>query len=196
MEGIREYENMRWQILTLTQPSRKWYLRRLVSHLRSQLVDGVEHVVVFSNPALTVGANRQLMIDCATAEYVNFVDDDDLVANDYVASILPLLASSPDMVGYRLQMYVDGVRLPKLTYHNPAGSGWNEDENGYYRDISHVNPIRREIALLAKFDGGFGEDERWANQIRETRRVNVFCYVDRVMYHYYYRSEKNDGVAA
>lgn len=179
----------------MTQPSRRWYLTRLVNTLKLQLTDGVEHVITYFDPALSIGANRQRMVEAASGDYVNFVDDDDLVALDYVATIWPLLQREPDYVGYQLQMYVDGRKL-KPTYHDPGCIGWYEDERGYYRDISHVNPIRREIAVLAKFDGGFGEDERWAKQVRELWKIKKFQYVNQVMYHYYYRSVKNDGVAA
>jgi len=188
---------MKWQILTLTQPSRKWYLARLVNTLKAQLRDlcgEVAHVVTMHQIGKTVGESRQAMVENAVADYVSFVDDDDLVSWDYVSSIFPLL-DGRDLVGFQLQMYVDGVKL-KPTYHNPELSCWSEDEKAYYRDISHLSPIRRELARRVKFDGGFGEDERWAAQVREKSLVKTYGYVDKVLYHYYYRSVKNDGVRA
>lgn len=130
----------------------------------------------------------------ATADYINFVDDDDLVAPDYVSSIYPLLGEV-DYVGFQLQLYNGGPEQnlkQKPTYHSLRYKLWHDDDNGYYRDISHLNPIKRELAVQAVMEGGGGEDARWADSMRTLGIVKTEHYVDRVMYHYYWRAEKND----
>src|SRR6266403_1909804 len=61
-------------------------------------------------------------------------------------------------------------------------------------DISHLNPIRRELALQAKMSGGFGEDERWSTQLRNLGIVKTEHYIPEVMYFYFYRGSKTDHV--
>ena len=130
------------------------------------------------------------MIEGAMSEYICFVDDDDLVADDYVSTILPLL--DRDYVGFRVQCYMDGAPFSK-TFHSLKYDRWWNDEHGYYRHISHLNPIRRELALLAPMEGGVGEDHRWADRLYATGKVRTEHFIDRVMYHYYSRIVKNDA---
>lgn len=188
---MRRSCKLRWSILCLTQPSRAEFLEKLLACLRPQLRSGVGLCLRTFDPGLSIGENRQRMIEEAAGEYVGFVDDDDLVAEDYVERIFPLL-DGVDYVGFQLQYYEDG-RPWKPTFHSLRYGGWSDDESGYYRDISHLNPIRRELALLVRLDGARGEDKRWADAMRETGRVKTEHFVDAVLYHYYYRTAKNDG---
>lgn len=57
-----------------------------------------------------------------------------------------------DYIGFQLQMYNKGVK-DKPTYHNLKYTEWCENQIGYYRGVSHLNPIRRDIALKGKFEG-------------------------------------------
>ena len=184
---------MKWSILILTLPGRERFLARLQAVLRPQVEghDDVEVLVRVSDPQLDLGTNRQRMIESSSAEYISQIDDDDLVAQNYVPKILPLL--DRDYVGFQLQMFIDGQKQ-KPTYHSLRYKEWNADADGFYRDISHVNPIRRELALAVPMAGGFGEDERWSNGMRQLGIVKTEHYVDEPMYFYYFRSNKTDSV--
>lgn len=185
---------MKWQILILSQPSRAKYLERLLGMLESQIMKRLEEVEIqirIFDRNFRLGENRQMMLNKATADYVCFVDDDDLVAWNYVDRILPLL-DGVDYVGFRVQTFTDGVPLLP-TIHSIRYDRWHADERGHYRDISHLNPIRRELALMAPMFGGRAEDARWADGIRRQGVVKTEHFVDEVMYFYYYRTRKEDG---
>ncbi len=183
---------MKWSILTLTMPTRTEFLARLRNDLHPQLVTGVEWGIQKCNPQYTLGENRDMLRRSATGEYLNFVDDDDTVPPDYVSSILPLL-DGVDQVGFDLQCYIDGKPLDKVTHHTLSCGGWYEDDSGYWRDISHINPMRRELALSVPMEGGHGEDHRWADRMRG--KVKTEHCIHDVMYHYYFRSNKNKAEA-
>jgi hypothetical protein len=182
---------MLWSILILTQPSRKQFLTRLLTVLKPQ-VDGLPNVEInvrMFDSHLDLGSNRQAMIDAAAGTYCCFIDDDDLVSGSYVSKILRLL-DGVDYVGFQLQCFVDGQKLLP-TYHSLRFHAWNGDQDGWYRDISHVNPIRRELALQVPLSGGFGEDHRWADAMRALDIVKTEHYIDEIMYFYYFRSNKS-----
>lgn len=189
---------MKWSILTVTQDSRTDFLSRMLRTLYPQLLahPQVAHDIFVFNPQFTLGENRQTMLEMAKGDYVSVIDDDDLVPPDYVSSILPYLDGT-DYIGFLLQYYEDG-RKQRLAQHRFVanggrnGKGWYDDPYFYYRDISHLNPIRREIALKAKFTGGTGEDWRWASQIRDLGEIKTSWFIPRVLYHYYFRSRKED----
>jgi glycosyltransferase involved in cell wall biosynthesis len=182
-------------ILILTQYSRAAYLERLLEVLAPQVVQffgNVDIKVEMFEPAFSLGANRERLRQRATAEYICFIDDDDLVPPDYVQKILPKL-TGVDYVGFKLQCYLDGVALP-VTRHSLRFNRWGEDQDGAFRDISHVNPMRRELALKVPMEGGFAEDSRWADRMRDLDIVKTEAFISDVMYFYHSRTDKVDGV--
>ncbi len=155
---------------------------------------GVEVVVTMYDTSVSMGENRQRMIDDAQGEYVNFVDDDDLIPANYVARILPLL-DGVDYIGFQVQTYIDVVKLAP-TYHSLRYDRWWQDNKGAYRDISHLNPIRRELAIQVRHEGGYTHDQSWAGGMRSKGIVKSEHYVDEVMYFYYFRSNKGEDLRA
>lgn len=130
---------------------------------------------------------RQLLIDRARSKYVSFVDDDDRVSRSYVSTILPLL-DGVDYIGFRVQTRWDGQKL-KPTFHSIRYASWWEDDEGYYRHISHLNPIRRSLALKVPFtDDEWCEDVEWASAMAESGLVKTEYFVPKVMYFYDYNT--------
>lgn len=177
-----------WTILIATLGQRQSRFKRLLDHLLPQVEEAggrVNVLAYWNNGERPLAEIRQALVTEADGTFVSFIDDDDLVADTYVASILRRMTDTPgiDYVGFRLQCYVDGVPL-KPTYHSLRYSQWYDDHKGYYRDISHLNPVRRELALKADFRRTSPpEDVAWADQLRGT--LTTESYVDDVMYLYY-----------
>lgn len=116
---------VKWSILILTQPSRSTTLWPLVHSLRRQLVPGVAVTVGNDDKLIGLGASRQRMMGAADGEYVSWVDDDDEVPPNFIATILPCL-SRVDYVGFKSERWVDGRltgvgRLPRCEYGAPLG---------------------------------------------------------------------------
>lgn len=197
---------MKLELLILTKPERNGMLEQLVALLDAQLVPGVE---VFIHPfagtsMADLGAEREYMRRQATGDYIAFIDDDDLVAPDYVPQVMKALRKNPDQVGFEVAphmlYYLNGMPrmrpLPR-TFHTLKAEGWYETYEGmskvvkaYWRDISHICPMRRDLALQVPISGGFGEDARWAQAMRG--KVKTETYIDRVMYYYMIREPKRD----
>jgi len=183
----------KWSILVLTQPSRTVLLSRMMACLLPQVrkAPGAEIVIGFFNNSLCLGDQRQRMVKAAEGEYVSIVDDDDLVAPDFIDRILPLL-DGVDQVGFRLQQFTDGVPN-KPTLISLRYNGWYDDAQAEYRDIMQLCPLRRELALMAKHEGPPGEDARWAFALSKLGVVRTEHFVDAVMYVYYLRTGKTDS---
>lgn len=179
---------MKWSILILTQPSRDEYLHRLLAVLEPQVKlyeDQVEICIRQCDTGISVGENRQILREQAAGEYSCYIDDDDLIPEDYVETILPLL-DGVDYVGFYLHRYDDG-NSTGVYKHSLTG-----ERNSR---ISHINPIKTSIALTVPMSGGFQEDRRWWNALDDSGIVQTENFLDREMYFYYYRSDKADGVA-
>lgn len=155
----------------------------LLRELERQLVPGVGIRVYRDNLEASVGKKRQKLLESSSADYVSFVDDDDMVSFEYVAKIREALLEGPDYVGFRVYYTQDG-RDQVPAYHSLIHRDWFETDEGLYRDISHLNPIRRELALQAKFRGGRGEDVRWASKLRKLGCIKTEIWVDGEVYWY------------
>lgn len=180
---------IKWSILIATCPPRAVKFKRLMKLLMPQ-VDAykgqIEVIVLFNNfefPSL--GHIRQLLLDEAKGEYVNFIDDDDLVPQDYCDTIFPLL-DGVDYIGFNVELRNDGKVL-RPVYHSLRYKEWSEDEQGYYRGVTHINPIKTELARIGTFPAmNVGEDWEWTKQVQTHLNSGEYTehYINRPMYIY------------
>jgi hypothetical protein len=142
-----------------------------------------------------LGELRDSMISYADAsEYVSFIDDDDLVPDYYVAEIVKALAERPDHVGFQLEYTTEqgGEQVGReIVDHSLRHGRWHRNIEGQLvRDFTHIDPIRREIAMYGQFaraKRGRAEDRMWVKQVRGWVRTEA--YVDKIMYHYLWSHE-------
>ncbi len=181
------------EILILTMPTREKYLARILDCLSPQITPEVKISIRMCDPKYTLGENREMMRRASIGEYIAFVDDDDIVACDYVKTILPLL-DGVDIIGFECQVYVDGELDPHRDLHTITAGTWYNTDTTFYRDISHLSPIRRDLALAAPMEGGHGEDGRWADKMRALHILKTEHFIEgKIMYYYLFRNGKNRG---
>lgn len=175
---------MKLSILIATLANREEKFQSLVDHLAKQ-IDGkpVEIVALWNHGEESIGDIRQRLLEASTGEYICFIDDDDWVPNYYVDEILAHLGE--DYVGFEVELYNDGKLMPPV-YHSLKYPSWSESYDGYYRNVTHLNPIRRELAVQERFNGGAGEDESWSRRVHQL--VTTEQYIPRVMYQYFHSS--------
>lgn len=161
-----------WSILIPTIPGREDKLARLLSSLEQQAdrAGDVEVLVLRDNRAMSIADKRNALVAIARGEYVSFVDDDDYVAPDYVASIREaLVAKHADLVLFRAWVRVragaHGVAGVAVFTAGPCEERNNAD-GGHVRAANHLMVWRTSLARRARFEGEWGEDTRWAEEIR------------------------------
>jgi glycosyltransferase involved in cell wall biosynthesis len=190
-----------WSILVPTLGERRVLFERLMTGLLPQLDPYAGQVRVigwFNNGSPPLPKIRQRMVETAGSEYISFVDDDDLVTPDYVAEIMAALDQRPDYVGFQVQCYSDGAPIG-VAYHSLEFRRWRNFSGRFERDISHLNPIRRELALKASFAAartGRAEDRVWADQLRRMRVLRKQAVVPRILYHYLYSTSRDVGLGS
>ncbi len=179
-----------WTILIATLSRRQYLFLGLLDVLLPQCeAAGNVQILACSNDAQeTIGQIRMRLLEAATGDYVSFVDDDDMVADDFVEAIVPLLADTPDVVGFNVR-YTEPSGLSRPCFlsirHEP-----HDDAAGLWRDLTHVQPLKRELALLGDFRTGWPEDSSWRSTVRP--HVHTEAYLDREMYAY--RHDPRDSV--
>lgn len=197
-----------WTILVPTIGERAVLFRRLLDRLLPQLEPyggEVRLLAWHNNGSPLLGTIRDALVRDAGSEYVSFVDDDDLVAEDYVASIAGALAARPDHVGFKLEYTTDGTGR-EVVEHSLVYDRWHRraHDRVLVRDFTHVDPVRRDIAMRGSFvprRPGRAEDRHWVKQVRPWLAGGSEVYLDKIMYHYLWRSDvtawqRPDGLAS
>jgi len=177
-------------ILICSLDRRKHLLDRLVECLRPQLSEAIEVLVETDDGLMTIGEKRNLLVSRSSGRWVCFVDDDDLVSDDYCPSILKALESEPDCVGFIGRITVDGnERVWKHFHHSIRNTSWFEKNGHFFRCPNHLNPIRRELVVQVPFPHrSFGEDHDFSLRIYPLLKSEVF--IDKVLYRYLFRKQK------
>ena len=175
-------------ILIATIGRRQHKFMHLLSDLLPQTIrhDGeVEVVAYWNNGERSIGEIRQALLYDAKGEYVCFIDDDDSVPEYYVREIMANLGK--DYIGFQVKLYNDGTLMPPV-FHSIAHKEWRTDYDGYYRGITHLNPIKRSIAVQGDFSisKDAGEDAQWSHSVAPI--VKTENYINRPMYFYYHES--------
>lgn len=147
----------------------------------------VEHLVIFDNRARSIGLKRQACLDAARGQYVAFVDDDDDIADTYVADLLDVIvASAPDVITFEQRVIIDeaeGRCVFGLRHQDEPFA----PDGTFKRAPWHVCAWKRELVKDCVFpDNSYGEDLTWCLQAR--RRVRTSVHIPRVLHTYRYSS--------
>jgi glycosyltransferase involved in cell wall biosynthesis len=174
----------KFSILICSLSSRAEKLQRLMNALQPQLNNFVEVLVKTDNGEIPIGRKRNLLLEEASGEYLAFVDDDDLVAEDYVKKILEAIESKPDCCGIQGIITFQGQGA-RMFIHSLKYKEWFEQNGIYYRCPNHLNPVKREIALMVRFpETNFGEDKDYSTRLLPLLKEERF--ISGVVYHYLY----------
>ena len=193
-----------WSILVLSINARNALLERLLHVLRPQVYANqprVEMLVDVDNGEMRVGAKRQRLLEVAKGRYVSFVDDDDLVAPDFVERLLAAIQGNPDAdaIGFKGRRYMDDKLTGEIIYDHKF-KGWIDkkvaDGFQYQRTLGHLNPVRRKLALRVGFNRVLqrSEDRLYSVGLKSLIKKTVF--VDACLYDYFFRSparRRQDG---
>lgn len=179
----------RLSICIVSLESRADYLKRLMLKLGPQVTDEVELLLLTDRAHESIGEKRQRLLVQAVGDYVVSVDDDDLVADDYVAAILAATATDPDCVTFNVARLIDGKRIGY-----EIRSIVNDDNYDTFGEVmprrpNHLCPIRRELALQVGFKRmNRGEDWEYAKGIYPLLKSEV--RINRELYTYLFRSQR------
>lgn len=178
-------------ILIPTMPGREKYLAEVHKSLFNQIHDNnypAEMMVLDIDGS--IGYKRNMLLRMAKGEYLCFVDDDDIIADHYIYSILSAIQSNPDCCSLNGVITTDG-KNPKRFVHSIKYNIWFEQEDVYYRPPNHLNVIKSSIAKQFKFpEINFGEDKDWSMQICESGLLKTEAVIDETLYYYKYISNK------
>jgi len=180
----RQQTSPKLSILVCSVEERRELLFRLLYRLAIQLRD-TEVLINIDDSFKTIGQKRNELLDQSRGEYVCFIDDDDLVSFNYIDKVMHALLTEPDCCGMEGIMTTNGLE-PKKFIHSNKYKKWFEQDGVYYRNPNHLCPIKRSIAVSAKFPlVNHGEDRIFSEAIRPLLKKE--SYIDNPIYYYLFR---------
>ena len=161
-------------ILICHLKSRAHYLQRLQRVLQPQVFAAqgrVEVIISTDDGRMSVGTKRNQLVQKATGDFVAFIDDDDVVSQDYIMRILQAVDKDPtiDCVGLEGVITFQGPlkMKPRKFIHSRQYTDWYTKDKVFYRSPNHLNPVARKHAIQAAFpDKDVGEDYDWSMLIK------------------------------
>jgi hypothetical protein len=174
-----------WDILICSIPHRQEKLHLLLKELDRQISETSEVGVriCYDNLQSSYGSKCNALLCSSEAEYVSFIDDDDMVAPDFIQLVLVALDTQPHYVGFPVKFTSNGAPMIRVE-HSLRHGGWHDTGEMLKRDIAQFNPIRRDIAMLGLWQGGNGAERDWSNAVRASGQCSEEVWIDKEMYYY------------
>lgn len=181
---------MKLSILIPTLPRRVHLLHRLLHVLLPQVnIDEVE-VLFNSDRGCTIGEKRNRMVAQAQGHYIAFIDDDDLVSDNYVVSVIAGIDKGVDCCGLT-GLYKPDNGKEQVFIHSIQYDRFFEEDNRLLRCPNHLNAVRREHALRCPFPHwDRSEDSNYAFQLRDSGLLKTEHPITDTIYIYEFISDK------
>ena len=175
----------RFSVLICSLPRRSNLLARLLDKLKPQYEkhSDVEVLVAFDNGEDTIGTKRNFLVNQSKGEYIAFVDDDDLVSDNYLDLIIKAIETNPDVVGIELLYYENDFYRGKA-FHTMKYDYWSHEKDPLHPDLlhfhrcpNHLNPVKRELAIQVPFpELNFREDHVYSKNLRHLLDTEVYIH--------------------
>ena len=150
----------------------------------------VEIIVLTDNKQLMLGHKRNTMIDIAQGKYIAFVDDDDRVADDYIATLLAATEKDTDCIVFTAEVSLNGEPSKPCYYSKDIRRDYNKP-NAYYRIPNHICCVKRSVSLKSSFPNIlYGEDAGYGKVLLPFLKTEY--KIDKVLYYYDYNADTTE----
>jgi len=183
-------------ILTASIPERSGQRAILTEQLAQQIGDlPVEHLSFIDNRKRSIGGKRDALLRIARGTFIAFVDDDDTVAPDYVASLVAAIKiaikttmenKQVDVISFEQFARVDDAQA-KIVFRLRQQNQPFVPDTEVQRAAWHVCAWRRSVAILSHFpESNYGEDWAFAEPLNRIARASI--HLDKVLHYYRFNS--------
>jgi glycosyltransferase involved in cell wall biosynthesis len=175
-------------ILILTLPTRIDSYATLIKSLNQQVIENnlinrVQILTLCDTKEISVGEKRNILLNKSCGRYVCFIDDDDVIAPNYLIKIISALSSNADVITFCGDYMENSIRT-EFSISMVHRGNFNHP-NMFYRLPNHLCPVKREIALSCQFtDKNYGEDSDYAEKINNYIK-NEFHIQDKLYFYMY-----------
>lgn len=155
----------------------------------SQLTDHIQLLTFGDSREMSVGEKRNWLIDMSyRCKYIQFIDDDDKVSEDFVKSIYDASLEDSDVITFKGEYHKNGNYVADFVIHQTTQDINTKD--ALYRKPNHISCVKRIIAAQCKFPNqNYNEDSAYADQINAI--IKTSTHIDKKLYYYMYDDSKS-----
>ena len=159
--------------------------------LSPEAQQSVEILMLTDNKKMMLGHKRNVMVDAAQGRYVVFVDDDDRLELDYLATLLDATVSDCDVITFLVSVRLNGGKPKECRYSIDFDRDRNTARH-YERLPNHICAVKKEIAQQVSFPNiPYGEDAGYSKLLKPL--LHTEFPINRVLYHYDYFTETTEA---
>jgi GT2 family glycosyltransferase len=130
------------------------------------------------------------MIDIAQGKYIVFVDDDDRIADDYLAELLKATATDADCIAFTAMVSLNGEPAKPCYYSKVHKRDYNKS-NAYYRIPNHICCVKKSVSIHSSFPNIlYGEDAGYGKLLLP--HIKTEHVIDKVLYYYDYNVDTTE----
>lgn len=183
-------------ILIPTMTPRKTLFEQVLADIRKQAAEcpeiRTEILWESDNGELTLGQKRNVLMDRCSGKYHCFIDDDDVLAPDYLKTFVPMITSGVDYdcASFVGAHYERGL-FNKLFHHSLDYREWAETPERFIRTVSPMNLIKTDIVRQVRYkdirnteDHEFSKRLMASGLLKTEFRINpnypIYHYLDRI----------------
>lgn len=146
----------------------------------------VEIIVLTDNKKIMLGAKRNHLVEIAQGKYIQFVDDDDRVSDDFISELLKATETGVDCIVFTAMVSMNGED-PKPCYYSKDNMVDFNKPKAYYRIPNHICCIRKDVSIQSSFPNiKYGEDAGYAKVLLP--HIHTEHKIDKVLYYYDYNA--------
>jgi glycosyltransferase involved in cell wall biosynthesis len=182
---------MRLSILVLTLRSRKKLFERLRRRLDPQLAryrDEVELLVERDNGEASSGTKRNRLLAKAQGRYFTFVDDDDMISEDYVESLLTAMDNYPDVhvITFKVRIINEQTGKSKIQCFSTRFEDFGRSQSYEQMTANHLCAWRRDIGTRLQFPTALGylDDVFWYKPLIASQLAQTEVILNKILYEY------------
>lgn len=164
--------------------------------IRRQYNSDIEILILSDKKRYSIGWKRNMLLKESKGKYVCFIDDDDMVCDDYLSLLMDGIDKFVDCCSLRGEYWADG-NFDGIFEHSIKYNAYKTVEGAEIYDVkyerfpNHLNCIKSTIAKKFRFpEKNFSEDTAWATEIFRSGLIETEHYIDKIIYYYNYVSKK------
>jgi glycosyltransferase involved in cell wall biosynthesis len=163
----------------------------LVDHVNRMMGDNhdIELLSLYDNRKRSVGAKRNDLLNIARGKFLTFIDDDDVIHNDYFKIICPILREQdPDVLCFTQLVSINGSE-PKPCHYG-VDLPYYETNELWQGKPAHTMIWRSAIAKQVMFpETNFREDMDWVARASAMVDPAKQIRIPETLYHYRFNDE-------
>jgi glycosyltransferase involved in cell wall biosynthesis len=169
------------------------FLPKIFNQLNDQVnqYNDVELLCLIDNKKMMLGEKRNKLVNMAVGEYVVFVDDDDVISDDYVSEIYKAIQYNADVICFDVNVSIDNSPYKPCYYSHKYDSDFNTDK-AYHRLPNHIMAIKRNLCLETPYKNiPKGEDSAFSKDLKP--KIKNEHQIHRALYYYNYSNATTES---